>query len=281
MRARAGVITADLSVMPAIDFITWLGNRRRTGILQLGDAGVVRQATIVAGRAVRMHSSRTTEGLGQFLLNAGLTRVDQLEQALRDARSSGARLGFVLATAHGLSASQVRRVVEYQIRELILDAVRWTTGRLVFAADEVDVARSEIAASVGLLDLRQLALARAREWLALGITFADLDADWQIDEWAVPRHLDHLRDEIVAMLGAGETLAGVVRRFPATAYEIHARLYELVQAGALSRVSRAQPTLIGSADILIERPEGNASALTTPETAAPAGPAWLDGSDNS
>lgn len=173
-RAGSGIIAADLSVMPALDLITWLGNRQRTGTLQFGDGAVVRQATIVAGRAVRMHSSRTSESFAQFLREAGLSYGPTLAQALRDARSSGARLGFVLAAAHGASPGEIRRVLEHQIRGLLLDAVRWTSGRLVFVDMEVDAARSEIPASVSLLDVRRIALARAREWSDLVATPADI-----------------------------------------------------------------------------------------------------------
>jgi hypothetical protein len=264
---RSGVITADLTAMPPVDLIAWLGNRQRTGSLHLGRRGVVRKASIVAGCAVRLHSSRPSEGLAQFLRNSGLIPVARLDQALRDGHTAAARLGFVLTSEHRVPVADIRRVLEHQIRELILDAARWTTGRMVFVADDVDVPRPEIEASISLLEIHRLAIARAREWSSFAATFADLDAQWYLDEWALPRHPDAVRDEIVAMLRAGETLAAILRRLPTTTYEIYTRLYELVQAGALSQApADAHAISISPADIVLDLPEAIADAIVATET---------------
>jgi hypothetical protein len=261
----SGVIAADLAVMPALDLMTWLGNRQQSGVLRFERSAVTRRATIVAGRVARVRSSRASEGLAQFIRNSGLGWAAALEQAQHDADAAGTRLGFALVSAHGVAAAELGRVLEHQIRELILDAVRWTVGRMVFVADELDDARPEVEVAISLLDFRGLAAERAHAWSTFAATFADLEAPWHLEEGALPRDPDPVRDAIVSMLRARESLATILRRLPLTTFEIYAQLYGLVRLGALSQPSEdVDPIAISPADIILARSDA------TPHSGVPA-----------
>jgi hypothetical protein len=255
----AGVIASDLEVMPAIDLITWLGNRARTGTLELSHGGIARRVSIEAGLAVRVRSSSVADSLAQFLLNAGAICAATLDEALVDCQRSGARLGYVLATRHGLRVDEVRRVVEHQIRELLLDAVRWSAGRMLFVAHAADVERSEVPAEVSLTRLREIAVSRAQHWTAFEAAFADQHSRWVIDDGALPRRTDPMRDYIVSLIRAGQPLVNLLRALPLTAYEVYARLYELARLGALRPQSGGGcPTSISPAEILLDSSDARA-----------------------
>lgn len=229
----AGVIVSDLALMPALDLVTWLGNRSLTGSLELRGGRVTRRVSVESGVAVRIRSSSSADGLAQFLLNAGAVCAATLDQAVVECQRTARRLGYVLVTRHGVSGDEVRRVLEHQIREIVLDAARWPAGRMVFVAHGAEPPQPEVPARVSLLRLRQIAAARAQHWTAFEETFADRQARWQVHDSALPRRADPIRDHIVSLIRDGDTVLDLIRDLPLTAYEIYARLHELARLGAI------------------------------------------------
>lgn len=235
------IFSTDISVMSVADVLVWLGNRERTGTLTIEQGSVSKTVRIDRGHVVRVSSTSPREDLGQFLLNFGVVSPAALEHAMVVSAESDVRLGRVLTLGHVVDEAEVRRVLEHQIREAVLDTVRWDVGELTFQADERGPTKAEVSAAVSLLSLHKLAAARAPHWAAFHLAFPRLDVRLSVHEAAVPPDPDPVRDHILALARKGATVESVLQQVLLMEYELYARMYELVRAGVLQTVELRMP----------------------------------------
>lgn len=235
------IFSTDISVMSVADVLVWLGNRERTGTLTIEQGSVSKTVRVDRGHVVRVASSSPREDLGQFLLNFGVVSSAALEHALVVSAESDVRLGRVLTLGHVVEEAEVRRVLEHQIREAVLDTVRWDVGELTFHADERGPTKAEVSAAVSLLSLHKLAAARAPHWAAFHLAFPRLDVRLSVYEPAVPAEPDPVRDHILTLVRKGATVESVLQQVLLMEYELYARMYELVRAGVLQTVELRMP----------------------------------------
>lgn len=235
------IFSTDISVMSVADVLVWLGNRERTGTLTIEQGSVSKTVRVDRGHVVRVSSTSPREDLGQFLLNFGVVSAAALEHALVVSAESDVRLGRVLTLGHVVDEAEVRRVLEHQIREAVLDTARWDVGELTFHADERGPNKAEVSAAVSLLSLHKLAAARAPHWAAFHLAFPRLDVRLSVYEPAVPADPDPVRDHILALVRKGATVESVLQQVLLMEYELYARMYELVRAGVLHTVELRMP----------------------------------------
>jgi hypothetical protein len=235
------IFSTDISVMSVADVLVWLGNRERTGTLTIEQGSVSKTVRVDRGHVVRVSSTSPREDLGQFLLNFGVVSAPALEHALVVSAESDVRLGRVLTLGHVVDEAEVRRVLEHQIREAVLDTARWDVGELTFHADERGPNKAEVSAAVSLLSLHKLAAARAPHWAAFHLAFPRLDVRLSVYEPAVPADADPVRDHILTLVRKGATVESVLQQVLLMEYELYARMYELVRAGVLRTVELRMP----------------------------------------
>ncbi len=263
-------IAGDISVMSVADVLIWLGNRERTGTLTISQDAVVKDIRVERGHAVRVTSNSPREDLGQFLLNFGLVTPEAIEAAVLAGHNTKVRLGRVLVLGSVVEEAEVRRVLEHQIREAVLDTVRWDVGEFQFVPDEAGPQKSEVPVALSMLTLHRLAAARAPHWAAFHLAFPRLDVRLKIDEAAVPGGADPVRDHILALIRAGATVEAVLQQLLMMEYELYARMYELIRAGALRTIEmHAPPPSISPGEIELDLGDAGSEELTLPRVRAP------------
>lgn len=240
--------------MSVADVLIWLGNRERTGTLTITQDAVVKRIRVERGHAVRVSSTSPREDLGQFLVNFGLLSPEAVESAVLVGQGAGVRLGRVLVLGSVLEEVEVRRVIEHQIREAVLDTVRWDIGAFAFVPGEESTAPSEVSVALPLVALHKLARARAPHWAAFHLAFPRLDVRLRIDASApFPTSEDAVRDHIVGLVRQGATVESVLQQMLMMEYDLYARMYDLVRAGVIKTVEmHAPPPSISPGEIAID-----------------------------
>lgn len=232
-------LSGDVSVMSVADVLIWLGNRERTGTLVLAQDPIVKHISIERGHAVRVSSVSPREELGQFFIDFGHLTPEQVQHAENVRREADMRLGRVLVLGNMVPEDLVRAVVEHQIREAILDTVRWDVGLFEFHAGELPLARPEVTAAIPLVALHKSAAERAPAWEAFHSAFPRLDIQFQIDpnRLALLQGHDPVRDRIVALIDGGATLEGVLQQELLMEFDLYSWIYGLLQAGVIHPLS--------------------------------------------
>ena len=231
-------LNGDVSVMSVADVLIWLGNRERTGTLVLAQDPIVKHISIERGHAVRISSVSPREELGQFFIDFGMLTAEQVRHAENVRKEADMRLGRVLALGNLLPEEEVKKIVEHQIRESVLDTVRWDVGQFEFHAGELPLAKPEVPAAISLLSLHRLAAERAPAWEAFHTHFPRLDLTFMIHEEQLASMPDGdvVRDRIVHLIAGGATLEGVLQQELLMEYDLYARIHEMVQAGVLKTI---------------------------------------------
>ena len=226
-------VRGDVEAMSVADVLIWLGNRERAGTLVLTQEPIVKHVTIERGHAVRVSSVSPRDELGQFFIDAGLLTLEQVRHAETVRKEADMRLGRVLALGNVLPEEEVRRVIEHQVREVVLDTVRWDVGQFEFYAGEIPLAKPEVSAAVSLLTLHRIAAERAPAWDSFHTHFPRLDVTFKIHDKpiTVSPAGDAVRDRIIQLIGGGATLEGVLQQELLMEFDLYSRIQRLVEAG--------------------------------------------------
>ncbi|MCC6748078.1 MAG: response regulator [Deltaproteobacteria bacterium] len=116
--------------------VAWLlvqaADRRATGTLRLARGKVRKVVFILQGRPIYVDSNLRNETLGAHLMQQGVLTEADLARAMKQARTSGKKLGEVL-TALGLATAEVVAAgLQAQTGIKLVSALRWPDGTFSF-----------------------------------------------------------------------------------------------------------------------------------------------------
>src|ERR1700752_3631625 len=100
-------IQATLKTMSLVDLLQFLAAGRKSGTLKFDHGKITKQVYFKKGLIVGSKSNDPREYLGQVLLHYGKVDESQLKVARELERTSGAKLGEVLAEAGFLTEDEV------------------------------------------------------------------------------------------------------------------------------------------------------------------------------
>lgn len=228
--------------MSVADVLVWLGNRERTGTLIIQQGTVAKSVRVERGHVTRVTSTSPRESLAQLLVNFGMISPEAVEAAADAGERANLRLGRMLVLGQLVPEADVRRVLEHQIREAVLDTVRWDVGTFEFDPDDQPPAKVEVQVALSMLSLHKLAASRAPHWAAFHLAFPRLDMRLVVDEAAAAASpSDPTREHILTLARAGATVEAVLQQILLMEYELYARLYELIRAGVLRTLDMQSP----------------------------------------
>jgi hypothetical protein len=234
---HAGVsgLTGELSVMSLADLLIWLANRSKTGVLILERDYIHKEITLESGAVVRASSNDPREYLGQFLMSFGLITEEQLQRAFQTQQETKVLLGRILVMIGTVAEDQVIRTLEVKMRETLLDAMRWTSGRFEFTDSELSSDRPEIEVAVPLLQIHREGAQRAPIWAQFHAQFPKPTLAIAVNEARLPPGLraDTLDGRIITLSRGGYTIEAMATELRATDFHLYTRLYELHRIGAL------------------------------------------------
>lgn len=134
----------DVATFPVGDLLTWLAQRRATGVLSLTRRLTARRFHLRAGQVRLVSSSEQDMLLGQLLIERSMLGPDALAQTLASRGKSRARLGRLLARGGLVTPAQLQAILAEKTRRLLADAITWEDGRFFYQAAEETAADSAV-----------------------------------------------------------------------------------------------------------------------------------------
>ncbi len=217
---------------------------RKTGILELSSRGRDGFIEFRDGQVVRASSSAFQQGLGEVLIQKGLTDLPTLRKALARQQADGfrERLGIILVKYFGLSQETVEDVVREQIEKVVFYLFAWAEGSFKF-----DIRKHVETVDDTHLDPLQFMLDQGlnTQYLAMeGTRILDemrrdgqpdsnsgeaadaqaVDFDYAlVDKDITPADLPHLpKPPVVIVDDDGPTLRAIGAALQSLGYEVHA-----------------------------------------------------------
>jgi hypothetical protein len=194
----------DVATFPVGDLLTWLAQRRATGVLSL-TRGLSARRFHLRGGQVRLVSSSDQEMLlGQLLIERALLGPDALARTLASRGRSRARLGRLLTRGGLVTPAQLQEILAEKTRRLLADAITWDEGRFHYEAPDERVAdadrrrraRSEDQRAVAVVVDLAAALEQIRQEAALRPAGEDIgDGYLDIDDADVVEAVVAARNE--------------------------------------------------------------------------------------
>jgi hypothetical protein len=113
------VVHGSLLAMPPTEILQWLGGARKTGMLEVEHARVVRRIHVREGVIRSCGSDYAPTLLGQYLLSRGQINEADLSVALAKQEGSNRNLGEILVEAGRLTVEELERFVAAKVEEAI------------------------------------------------------------------------------------------------------------------------------------------------------------------
>jgi uncharacterized protein DUF4388 len=119
------------------DIFQLIGIQRKTGILTLTSQQETVTVAFVDGNVVGADSTtrRIEDRLGSVLVKTGKIGEAQLQEALRQQRSTLKRLGAVLVEGRFIDAPALSGALQVQVSQLVYRLFRWTAGEYRFTQE--------------------------------------------------------------------------------------------------------------------------------------------------
>lgn len=253
-------LSGDFSTMPLQDVVSYLGNRRLSGLLRIERGTVFKTLKLGEGAVVSASSNQPREFLGQFLINMGHLTEDQLGKAFEAQRETDILLGKVLVMKGLVPEPTVQSMLSLKFREMLLDAFQWTEGEFQFEAMDAVQSYEGLDVRVELLDIHREGEFRETAWQAIRAVFPSGKARLTVDERKLPepRQPGSLDEKIVTHIKDGLTIDEMALALHASDFHLYQRLYALYRRDAVKvregapppeparPEPTAEPTIIGS-----------------------------------
>jgi hypothetical protein len=235
-------LLGHFEAMPLDYLVSYLGNRRASGLLRVLNGDVRKEVHLREGRVVSATSNQVREYLGQFLVNMGLLTEDQFDKAYATQRETQVPLGKILVMIGLVTEEDVQRALALKFRETLLEAFTWPEGEFTYDMDVTHEDGKEITVAVDLLDIHREGQQRAAAWEVIRATFPSGDLRLELDEARVPEGLkpESLDGRLVQLIGDGQPLEELVRTVLAPEFLLYQRLFNLHRVGIV-RVAAPQP----------------------------------------
>jgi uncharacterized protein DUF4388 len=119
------------------DIFQLIGIQKKTGVLTLKSEQETVMVSFVEGSVVGADSTtrRMEDRLGSVLVKSGKIGEAQLQEALRQQRSSLKRLGTVLVEGKFIDAPALSSALQIQVSQMVYRLFRWTAGEYQFSQE--------------------------------------------------------------------------------------------------------------------------------------------------
>jgi hypothetical protein len=119
------------------DIFQLIGIQKKTGVLTLKHEQETVMVSFLEGNVVAADSTsrRMEDRLGSVLVRSGRLGEAQLQEALRQQRSSLKRLGTVLVEGKFIDAAALSSALQVQVSQMVYRLFRWTSGEYQFSQE--------------------------------------------------------------------------------------------------------------------------------------------------
>src|SRR5262245_21850151 len=119
------------------DIFQLIGIQKKTGVLTLKSEQETVMVSFVEGSVVGADSTtrRMEDRLGSVLVKTGKLGEPQLQEALRQQRSSLKRLGTVLVEGKFIDPGALSSALQIQVSQMVYRLFRWTAGEYQFSQE--------------------------------------------------------------------------------------------------------------------------------------------------
>ncbi|MDC0707394.1 DUF4388 domain-containing protein [Stigmatella sp. ncwal1] len=251
-------LSGDFATMPLRDAVSYLGNRRSSGVLRVQRPGVFKELTLSQGAVISASSNQPREFLGQFLINMGHLTEDQLGRAFETQRVTDMLLGKILVMQGIIPEPTVQNTLNLKFREMLLDAFQWVEGEFLFEARDVVPLGEGLDVRVDLQDIHREGEFRETAWQAIRAVFPSGKARLVVDERRLPdsRQPGSRDERLVTHIKEGLTIDEMALALHASDFYLYQRLYALYRQEAVkvredpppppAAPPQPAPTIIGS-----------------------------------
>jgi uncharacterized protein DUF4388 len=122
----------DLAVTPLAEILATIHRYRVPGIVSITRQKRMRRLFLDEGLIVHAASNEKDQGLVAFLLRQGALDAEAAREAEARQARDGLRIGQVLLQMGVLTAERLKGAIAGQIREILLGALEWDSGEVVF-----------------------------------------------------------------------------------------------------------------------------------------------------
>lgn len=125
-------VSGDLGTMPLPDLLQWIGESRKTGVLELQRNGHVRQVEFRQGFIGSCATDDPGLRFDAFLLSRNKVTPEQLDEAFRRHTEGGQRFGWILVEMGVLSRSEIVRLISAHVEKCVQNLFDWRDAAFHF-----------------------------------------------------------------------------------------------------------------------------------------------------
>lgn len=247
-------IQGNLSTMSVSDLLQFLAVSRKTGMLRLDRAKIVKQIYFEDGLIVGANSNDPKEYLGQLLIHYGKLDESQLRTALEVQREAGGRLGEILVSTGVLPQQEVLEVLRIRTLDIIYELFLWEDAHFELYDNERPpdyFVRIEVQPTKVIMD----GVYRIDEWKRYRTLIPSDRALLELGAgWTSSLNVSKDVRQILYFVQKRMSVAEISYNMHASLFQIYGQLYELVNQG-IARVAGEAPESFRPPQVTLTRPE--------------------------
>jgi hypothetical protein len=234
-------ISGNLSTMPLVDLLQWLGATGRSGTLEVARHATRRKLKLRDGRVVGCTSTDPPALLGQVLLSTGKIAREDLRSALERQEVTGEGLGEILIAARVIARRDLEETLAAKAEEAIYGLFDWEDASFRFDENAEDDPHT-IAVDLDIPEVVARGHQRFQEMKRFRELFSDEGIVLERTEAEPPAEVlqGRMARRIFESINGARTLAEVLLHAQASAYLVSKFLYHLHRRG-LVRIKEVRP----------------------------------------
>jgi tetratricopeptide (TPR) repeat protein len=235
-------LQGDFATMPLPDLLQWLALSRKTGILILQRAEIVKEIYFRGGKIVASASNDPREYFGQFLLSHEKITEEDLMRAFARQGETGVKLGRILVQEGLLSEDEVQRFLRIKAEETIYDLFLWDEGTFKFYND-APAQDSHVPIEMEVTSILMEGSRRADEWARIRKVFPSNDAVLKVlpENLTVQVLQDPVYNRMVQILETPWRIGDLCLMFHASDFAVSSILFDLYRMGLVEVVEAPEP----------------------------------------
>lgn len=234
-------IQGNLDEAPVADILQLLSLGRKTGCLALTDGSLRGEIHLDGGRVCQATVFNRRDRLGDLLVRSGKLTRQQLDEAIAEHRSSGARrVSQILVESGQVARRELEQFVRAGVEEAVYFMFSWQNGSFAFTSN----IRPQFQDFLVSIDPEGLLLEGARrvdEWSLIQKKIPSFDLVFRIDRARLNGSAANLTEEqqrIVPLVDGSRDCTAIVETTGFSEFEVGKALYGLIAAGFASLVER-------------------------------------------
>jgi hypothetical protein len=236
------------------DLLQFLGAARKTGMLKLDRAKIVKQIYFENGLIVGANSNDPKEYLGQLLIHYGKLDETQLKAAMEVQRKSGGKLGEILISTNVLPEADVLELLRIRTLDVIYDLFLWEEAQFQLYDNETpppDLIRIKVEPTKVVMD----GIYRVDEWKRYRTLIPSDRAVLELTPgWTTLVEAGKEVRQIFYFLAKRMSVAEICYNMHASPFHVYGQLYDLITEG-IARVSGEVPESFKAGEELADLPE--------------------------